>query len=165
MIITSLRRALRRTKWGSWRGIATGKDPVRTWQNDKRRNRVDRRAVAAVEAAVSLPLLLLLVFGSIEVSNAIFLTQALSFASYEGAREATRPGSTVASVNQRVAEVLGPRGINQYTVTITPVLTTSTARGTMVTVQVTAPTNSLSTYTSAFTGGGTKTQQVSMVKH
>jgi Flp pilus assembly protein TadG len=124
-----------------------------------------RRAVAAVEAAVSLPLLVLLVFGSMEVANTIFLTQALSFASYEGAREGARPGATTVHVRNRVAEVMNARGITNFNVTVTPALAASTARGTMVTVTVESPANSLSIHSIGLFGGSMKSKQVSMVRH
>ena len=47
-----------------------------------------RGGTAAVEAAVSLPLLIVLVFGAIEVASGVFLSQTLAIAAYEGAREA-----------------------------------------------------------------------------
>lgn len=124
-----------------------------------------RRAVAAVEAAVSLPLLVLLVFGAMEIANTIFLTQALSFACYEGAREGARPGATTTHVRNRVTEVMNARGVTNFNVQVTPALTTSTLRGTMVTVRVEAPANSLSVHSIGFVGGSMKSKQVSMVRH
>jgi Flp pilus assembly protein TadG len=130
-----------------------------------RRKSKTRRAVAAVEAALTMPLLALLVFGSIEVANSIFLAQALSFASYEGAREAARPGSNTAQVNARVAEVLHARGIQDYSVTITPALTNATARGTMLTVRVETALSALTTNAIGLPSEHMTAQEVSMVKH
>jgi len=126
---------------------------------------VARRGVAAVETAVCLPLLILLVFGAIELSNGIFLTQALSFASYEGAREATKAGATTAHVAARVADVLHARGVHDYSVAITPPLNMQMERGTKITVQVRAPMNALSSISTAITNKRIATQQVTMVKH
>lgn len=133
-------------------------------RSDGRKSMV-RRAVAAVEAAVSLPLLVLLVFGSIELANSMFLAQTLSFASYEGAREAARPGATVAQVNDRVAQIMHARGIQDYVVTITPQLTQSTARGTKITVRVETAVSALSTHATGLTSEHMTSQEVSMVKH
>jgi len=124
-----------------------------------------RSGVAAVETAVTLPLLILLVFGAIEVSNGIFLTQALSFASYEGAREATKAGATSAHVAARVADVLHARGVHDYNILITPTLNTQMPRGTQITVQVRAPMNALSSISTAITKQRMASQQVTMVKH
>jgi Flp pilus assembly protein TadG len=124
-----------------------------------------RRAVAAVETAITMPLLVLMVFGSIEVANSIFLAQTLSFASYEGAREAARPGATVSQVNDRVAQIMHARGIFDYSLTITPQLTQTTERGTMMTVRVEAAMSALSTYATGLTSEHMTAQEVSMVKH
>lgn len=124
-----------------------------------------RRAVAAVETAIALPLLVFLVFGSIEIANGIFLAQALSFASYEGAREASRPGATNINVNDRVAQIMQARGIQDYTVTITPTLTQATQRGTMVTVRVQAAMSALSSYNTGLTGERTTFKDVTMVRN
>lgn len=99
----------------------------------------NRNGVAAVEAAILLPLMFVIVFGAIEVANGIFLRQSLTVAAYEGARSATRPGGTSQLAEQRVREVLEARGVSDETVTITPNVTSLTPRGTMVTITVTAP--------------------------
>lgn len=57
-------------------------------------SRCKRPAVAAVEMAVCLPVIILLVFGTIEASGLIFLKQALNVAAYEGVRETIRVGSS-----------------------------------------------------------------------
>lgn len=129
------------------------------------RRSIIRRAVAAVEAAVALPLLVLLVFGSIEVANSIFLAQTLSSASYEGVREAARPGATAAQVNHRVAQIMQARGIHAYNVTITPASITSTERGAMVTVRVEAAMSALSTHVTSLTNDKTSHKEACMVKH
>ena len=56
--------------------------------------RVNRRAVATVELAVCLPVLALLVLGSIEAASFIFLKQTLQVAAYEGSVRAGRARST-----------------------------------------------------------------------
>lgn len=101
-----------------------------------------RRGAAAVETALLLPLLILLAFGSIELSNMIFLKQTLSIAAYEGARAATRPGATAEQANTRVREVLAARKITKYSVNYTtdnaqPLsITATTPRGTLLTVNI-----------------------------
>ncbi len=102
----------------------------------------DRRAAAAVETALLMPLLVLLAFGSIELSNMVFLKQSLSIAAYEGARMATRPGATQSQADTRIREVLAARNVTSYTVsysttgnvpiTITPI----TPRSTLINVTV-----------------------------
>lgn len=98
-----------------------------------------RRGVAAVEAAVALPVLVALVFGSIELANGIFLKQTLTVAAYEGARAVTRPGATSAEAKAAIDEILRARGVTEYEVVITPEATVATPRQTPVTVRVVAP--------------------------
>jgi Flp pilus assembly protein TadG len=83
----------------------------------------------------------LLAFGSIELSNMVFLKQSMSIAAYEGARMATRPGATQAQADNRIREVLAARNVTSYSVTYssggTPItITPITPRGTMLTVTV-----------------------------
>ena len=101
------------------------------------------RGVAAMETAVVLPLLVLLVFGAIELSNGIFMKQSLNMAAYEAAKLITAPGSNEPLARTRCQEVLRVRRISDYTVTFSPTVTDATPRGTQVTVTVTAPACSL----------------------
>lgn len=165
MPMMSIEHTQRKSSFGLIRDVVVkGKRASRDPFLDKQKG-MARRAVAAVEAAITLPLLVLLVFGSIEVANSIFLAQTLSFASYEGAREAARPGATMGQVNDRVAQIMQARGIPNYGVSVTPQLSSSTARGVMITVRVEAPKNALSTHVTGLISGQMMAQQVSMVKH
>jgi len=85
-----------------------------------------------------LPLIIVLLFTSIELANGIFLKQAVTIAAYEGARSATRPGGTNATAENRVAEVLAARSVGAYTVTFSPTVIALTPRGTAITVTVEA---------------------------
>lgn len=107
-----------------------------------RANRQRRSGAAVVETALLLPLLVLLAFGSIELSNMVFLKQSLSIAAYEGARTATKPGSTAAQADTRIQEILASRNVTSYSVQYTTtnsapiVITPITPRGTQLTVTV-----------------------------
>ncbi|MFY7877734.1 MAG: TadE/TadG family type IV pilus assembly protein, partial [Pirellula sp.] len=59
-------------------------------------NRIDvpRNGAALIEFAVCLPVLMIMILGSMEASSAIFVKQALTTSAYEGIREAMRTGST-----------------------------------------------------------------------
>lgn len=98
-----------------------------------------RRAAAVVEFAVCLPLLMLLILGSIEATSAVFLKQALSTAAYEGIREAVQPNATTADARQRAIDVLSSRQVRGSSVTFTPGDVRAVARGQTVTIEVTAP--------------------------
>lgn len=118
-----------------------------------------RDGVAAVETAILLPILVLLTFGSLELSNMIFLKQGLSIAAYEGAKSATSPGTTAAQATARIQEILSARSISDATISITPAVGGATPRGTMVTVSITSAGTSVGILTTRmFTRGAIQVQ-------
>lgn len=123
-----------------------------------------RRAVAAVETAVMLPLLVFVTFGAIELANLIFLRQSVAIASYEGARAATKPGGSEASGQERVDQVLSTRGVTNYTIQFSPNITNQTARGTMVRVTVRANKSNLSYTPFTLFGGSQIANSTTMVR-
>ncbi len=123
-----------------------------------------RSGVAAVETAVTLPLLLILVFGSIELSNAVFLKQSLNMAAYEAAKVITRPGDNNTLATTRCQQVLAVRKITNYTLTINPAVTSATPRGTRITVTVTAGPSNLSYGPVRYMAGRNIRSTVSMVR-
>ena len=105
-----------------------------------------RRASAAVEMAVILPLLLTIVFGIIEVSRLGMAAQLLTNAAREGCRVAVLPHSTAADVRSRVDAVLHGSGITVETVDITvgpvvpmPSSWLAATKGTPITVGFSVP--------------------------
>lgn len=125
---------------------------------------MQRTAAAVVEFAITLPVVTILVFGSIEIANGIFLKQAVSEAAYEGARAAARPSGTQASAQARIREVLASRGINNETITITP-NPNSAARGTKLTLTVSIPPSEISSVSPLqYLQGKTFTKSVAMVR-
>jgi Flp pilus assembly protein TadG len=66
----------------------------------------DQRGAAAVEFALLLPLLVMLVFGIVEFSVLYNRQQGLHAAAREGAREAALPTSTQGDIEDRVREAL-----------------------------------------------------------
>jgi len=105
----------------------------------QRKRVCSRNAIAAVELAVCLPVLVLLMLGAIESSNMIFLRQALVQSSYEAAKLAARPDATSDEATNRAEAVLATREIEGYTVTLSPATTEALARGTDILATVTAP--------------------------
>lgn len=105
----------------------------------KLRRRRSRAGIAVVEFAVCLPILMAMVMGVIEASNAVFVQQALTSASYEAANVASAIGGTSAEATTRANAVLTALGIKNSTVTITPTVTTATPIGTTIVVTVSAP--------------------------
>ena len=112
---------------------------------NKKRGFIQRRAVAAVELAVCLPVIVLLALGSMEAASMIFLRQALVQSAYETVKEAASAQGSEALALTRGQEVLAFRDIQDETVTINPAGTEDLERGTEITVTVSAPgdTNSI----------------------
>jgi Flp pilus assembly protein TadG len=97
-----------------------------------------RRGAAVVEFAVCIPIIVLLILGSIEATSAIFLRQALTTAAYEGIREAARPGADSAQALARVQSVLSSRQVRGASIRFTPSDVLSVGRGDIVSVEVEA---------------------------
>lgn len=82
------------------------------------RSRKSRRGTATVELAVCLPALALLLFGSMQACDMIYLKHSLTTAAYEGSLEAARPDATSATVQARVEQVMQIRGVKNGSVSI-----------------------------------------------
>lgn len=116
-----------------------------------------------MEFAVCLPVLVLLVFGSIEASSFIFLKQSLSVASYEGAREAAKSNSTDADAVARAEAILTSRGVNDFEVRF-PEGVDGVERGEQIVCEVSAPTRTNSPLAGDFVANRNLTTRVVMLK-
>lgn len=105
-------------------------------QNTSRRN---RRAVAATEFAVCLPVIVLLMLGMIEACSMIFLKQSLSVAAYEGAHTAVKPGATSAEVRTTCETILGDRRVRSANIEVAPADVEAIPVGEFMTVRISAP--------------------------
>ena len=123
-----------------------------------------RRGNAAVEFAVCLPIIVLLVFGSIEASSFIFLKQSLSAAAYEGAREAMRRRSGSAEATARATAILASRQVQGFQINFPAIDPSLAQRGDEIMVQVTAPTGPNSPLAGEFVANRILTSNVVMVK-
>jgi Flp pilus assembly protein TadG len=83
-----------------------------------RRKRPARPAVAAVEFAVILPLLMILILGMFELSRVLLVKETLSNAAQQACRTASRQATTNSDVAQEVTDVMSAAGINSSSVTI-----------------------------------------------
>lgn len=108
--------------------------------NCRRSNRraSNRRGLAVVELAVCLPVIILIIFASIEACSLIFLQQGLQTAAYETARFAVTPKSRSATAITRGEQVLNDRAIRAATVELSPSDMERTAPGTLVVASVQA---------------------------
>jgi Flp pilus assembly protein TadG len=84
----------------------------------KKQSRTGREGAVAVEFALVLPLLFLVLFGFFEISRASMIQHATEAAAYEGARAGIVPGATQQEVENQVAFVLNSVGVNDFTVNV-----------------------------------------------
>jgi Flp pilus assembly protein TadG len=105
-----------------------------------KRFRSKRFGAAAVEFAVCLPLIILIVAGSIEGASLLFLRQALIQSSYEGVKVAIKQDSVGSDVNNIALAVTDGRNLNGVTVETIPSDIQSVPQGDLIRVRVTAPT-------------------------
>lgn len=123
-----------------------------------------RRATATVETALVLPVLIALVFGAIEAAHGIHLRQLLGGVAYDVARIATTDGGSEAAARVRGLEMLAGADIKDAVITVSPSPAESAARGSDVTVTVSAPLGSNSITKSSFFPLPTVDYRVVMVK-
>jgi Flp pilus assembly protein TadG len=98
----------------------------------------NRKGAAVVEFAVCLPVILLIVLGSIQAASLMFLRQALIQSAYEGAKIAVRfDGTNPAAINA-MQNVANGRRIKSPSFSLSDDVTT-VDRGTPIVVTVTAP--------------------------
>jgi Flp pilus assembly protein TadG len=117
-----------------------------------------------VEFALMLPLLVLLVFATIETCSMIYLEQSLKIAAYEGARIALVPGTTGGNVMAAANQVLEDREVAGGTIAISPSNYPDAKTGTYIRVTVSAPATGNSVVGAWFYGGRTMTSSVEVMK-
>jgi Flp pilus assembly protein TadG len=122
-----------------------------------------RRGVAAVEFAVCLPIIVLIVLSTIEACSMIFLKQTLAIAAYQGARTAIVPGKTQTDVVAACTQILKDRNVDGAVVTVKPKDFENLDPGQYVDVTVTAPCNANSIVRNKFYKGKTLTANASMM--
>jgi Flp pilus assembly protein TadG len=91
-----------------------------------------------VEFAVCLPVIVLIVLGSIEAASMLFLKQTLVQASYEGAKVAIRDGEQ-AEVEAIIRAVGDGRRVVDLTIEFDPPNIENAVAGEVITVTVSAP--------------------------
>jgi len=104
------------------------------------------RGAALVEMAVVTPMLILLVFGMMEVTRMCMVAQLLTNAAREGCRVAVNNGTTSADVDARVKATLDASDTKIYpliTETLSPTAIQSTALNTPITLTLSVPFSSV----------------------
>ncbi len=102
-----------------------------------------RRGTTAVEFAVALPVLVLLIFAGIELSRISMLRHTANRAAYIAARDAIVPGADVAQVIQNAQEHLDVIGVQDAVITVVPDSIDETTESVVVNVSFPMAGNSL----------------------
>ena len=123
-----------------------------------------RRGAATIEFAVCLPIIVLLVFGSIEASGLIFLRQSLDVAAYEGLRAAVDVRGSAESGRQRATAVLRQRNVRDFDIRFPNGNPADADRGDDVVITIQAPTASNSAMVGRYISTGTLRAEAVMVK-
>ena len=97
-----------------------------------------RRAAAMVEFAICLPVIVLVVLGSIEAASAIFIRQAMAVAAYEGIRQAVRRDGDAESASTAARDVLSQRSVRSATIEFEPSDLSTLERGEPAVIRITA---------------------------
>ncbi len=98
-----------------------------------------RHAIATVELALVLPVMMIIVFGTLELCQRLMIRQTAAVAAYETARLAARRTTTVAQAKARGEQIMVDRRINGGIIDITPNQLALLATGSEVQVTVRIP--------------------------
>lgn len=128
------------------------------------RRKNDRNGAAAVECAFCIPIVLVLMFGTLETCSGIFLKESLTVAAFEGVRVGVRRRAERQDVIDRAQAVLDARNITGSTITVTPADFAGLNALDTITVHIVAPTAGNSLYIFDFMVGRDVSAEVSMVR-
>lgn len=124
----------------------------------------DRRGVAAAEFAVCLPVIVLLVLGTLECCTMIFLKQSLTVAAYEGIRTGLEDRATATDVRRTGQRILTQRRVQGGTIAVNPNNIPAVPVGQYITVTVTAPADRNSVIPGSFFRGRNLSASATMMK-
>lgn len=125
---------------------------------------VFRGGAACVELAICLPIVILLVFASLEGANMLFLRQSAVQAAYEAAKATARSSGSQQSGRQLAEDVLAARNVTPSSISFSPANVESLAPGTPFTVTVSVPSNARTTTGIGPFGGLTIEAEATMQK-
>jgi Flp pilus assembly protein TadG len=98
-----------------------------------------RRGIEVAELAFSLPVLIVITFGTLETCQLLFTKQSLAVAAYEAGRVAARSEGTTEEALNRFNQIATARRLQSSTITITPADVDEVAVGETIRIDVTAP--------------------------
>lgn len=128
------------------------------------RFRRNRQGAAVVEFAVCLPLIVMIVLGTLEASSLLFAKQAIVQSAYEAAIVASKHDGTPTKAIDAASRVALGRKINQVQVNFDPSNFAALPSGTILTVTVSAPAASNRLLNSNLIGATTVSATAVMVK-
>lgn len=128
------------------------------------RKPIARRGMAVVELAVCMPILTLLVLGTVETANLISVQQGVTAAAYEAIRIASSQGGTPEQAESQAEAVLASYGIEDAAIEFTPTIDDNLDRGDEVTVRISAPASSNSVTMGSLFGNRTVHASLTMVR-
>ena len=99
--------------------------------------RNNHRGTATVELAIVLPVLVMILFGCIELTNMVYLKQSLKICAYEGTRVALLPDTTSGDVRFACQQLLDARNVRNATITVSPANFQKSPYGTPIRVSIT----------------------------
>jgi Flp pilus assembly protein TadG len=100
-----------------------------------------RRGAAAVEFAMTVPIVFMLLFAALELGRMNMIRQTANNAAYEAMRTCVVPGATNAEGVAAAQKLLASIGVTGYTITVTPATITDTTPSVTATVAVPYSTN------------------------
>ncbi len=128
------------------------------------RKSTNPKGIAAVECAVALPVLVLLVAATVDICNLIFLRQHMTIAAHEGVRVAITTGSEIEDVEAQVNVILGERGIVPRNISVNPTDFVSADFRTPIEVEVSAEAAANTMFRGVFAKDKVITTRMTMMK-
>jgi len=131
-----------------------------------------RDGAAAVEAAFCIPVVIILMLGTLEICSGIYLSESLTVSAYESCRAGIRRRSTANDVYERAVQILAERNVTLSTgaggqpvgITVQPANFSGLKALDPVTVTITAPTTGNSMFIFDTLYNRNVTVSVSMVR-
>ncbi len=137
--------------------ILPGEKP--TMRSRRASRSLPRQAAAAVEFALVLPILSVLLLGMFEISRVLLVKEMLSNAAQQACRTAAKPGTANSDVTSEVDTVMSNAGLSGYSVTIQVNGTTTDVSGASrydkVSVKVGVPVSQVFWVSTLFISGST----------
>ena len=111
----------------------------RPYGNQSRPDDRRRWGIEVAELAISLPVLTIITFGTLETCQLLFTKQSLAVAAYEAGRVAARPDGTTEATQTRFNQIAIARRLQSAEITMTPADLRDVAVGESIRIDVTAP--------------------------